>query len=227
MTRTRLMSAKYISRISLRSISLCSILLLLLASPVFAGTGTFGSYIGVDDGGGNTFYGASQPGSNFLTAFDGHGLGTYTVGDSLLLSGAELLTWKSDGGDVTSAFVSYNVHLNSASAGTFNTVNVSWTSNSPLNDAAGNTFSGSGDQKWANINLTPDLMSGLGAGSYEVEVYFMATTNEGDRYSNNGGSNYVATFDVNAAPSGVPEPAALLMAFAGLLSLVAFSRRRR
>ncbi len=220
------MSAKYISRISLRSISLCSILLLLLASPVLLAQAPS------DRISESTMVVAIRlrclsARQQFLTAFDGHGLGTYTVGDSLLLSGAELLTWKSDGGDVTSAFVSYNVHLNSASAGTFNTVNVSWTSNSPLNDAAGNTFSGSGDQKWANINLTPDLMSGLGAGSYEVEVYFMATTNEGDRYSNNGGSNYVATFDVNAAPSGVPEPAALLMAFAGLLSLVAFSRRRR
>lgn len=216
------MSAKYIS-----SISLCSILLLLVASSAFAGTGTFGSYIGVDNGGGNAWYGGTQPGGLYLNNFNGADLGDYTVGDSLLLSGGELLTWKSDGGNVTGAYINFNVHATGVAAGSFTSVNVSWTSDSPLNDAAGNTFTGTGDQKWANINLTPDLMSGLGAGSYDVEVYYMATTSEGDRYSNNGGANYIASFDVNDAPSSVPEPAALLMALAGLLSLVVFSRRRR
>ena len=56
----------------LATVAICSI-------PAFAGTGTFGSYIGIDDnsGSGNVWYGGNQPGPNTLDAFNGKWLGAW------------------------------------------------------------------------------------------------------------------------------------------------------
>jgi len=204
--------------------SLWSIALALLpASYALAGTGTFGSYAGFDaNGGGNNYLGASQPGPSQLAGLHGHDFGTFTVGDSLLLSGGQLLTWKNGGGDVTGAFISYNVHEASSSAGAFNEISLGWSSNSPLSDAAGNSFSGSGDQKWSQNSGTPDLLSGLAPGDYDLEVYFKATSNEGDRYDSRGGANYVASFAI-----AIPEPATFMLGLLGMLTVVAMGRRCR
>jgi len=204
-------------------VSLTSTLLLVLcATSAHAAVGLFGSYIGVD----GTWYGASQPGSNFITAFDGNDLGSYNVGDNLLLSGAELLTYKNGGSDVTNGHIFYNVHDQGVGPGSFIDVPVGWTNNTPFNDAANNPFNNPGDQKWSNITSTPDLLTGLGAGNYEVEVYLMINTSEGDIYDSRSGSNYISTFTVNS-PAGIPEPAACLLALFGALTWLALGRRRR
>ena len=174
--------------------------MVLCASSAHAAVGLFGSYIGVD----GTWYGASQPGSNYLTAFDGTDLGSYNVGDNLLLTGAELLTYKNGGSDVTQGHIFYNVHDQGVGPGSFTDVTVNWTSNAPFNDAANNFFNNSGDQKWSGISSTPDLLTGLGAGSYEVEVYLMINSSEGDIYDSHGGANYVATFTVSS-PAAIPD----------------------
>ena len=191
-----------------------------------AGTGVFGSYVGIDNGGGNAWYGANQPGPTTLWAFDGADLGDFTVGDSVLLSGGELLTWKSDGGDVTGANLYYSVYADGSSAGSFNQVGINWTSNSAFNDAAGNNFVGGGDQKWSTMTSAPDLLSGLGAGDYNLAVYFMANTNEGDRYDSNGGNNYIAAFSVSEPSPAVPEPASAMLLIAAVLPLALLRRRR-
>jgi hypothetical protein len=193
----------------------------LIVPIALAGTGIFGSYIGIDTGSGNTWYGAHQPGPLLQTAFDGDDLGDFTEGESMLISGGELLTWKSGSGDVTGANIYYAVHVAGTLATTFGGATINHTSDAPFNDAAGNHFATFGDQKWANIQDTPDVLSGVGAGDYDLSVYFTATTNEGTRYDNNNGNNYVANFSV----TGVPEPAAILLALFGL-ALLPRSRRR-
>ena len=190
-----------------------------------AGTGTFGDYIGINSGGGNVWYGATQPGPSTLMGFDGADLGDFTVGDSMLLSGAELLTWKSDGGDVTGASVYFAVYADGTTAGGFTETTISHSANNPFNDAAGNTFTNGGDQKWANIDSTPDMLSGVVAGNYNLAMYFTASTNEGVRYDNNSGNNFVATFSV-ASASSVPEPAACLLLIAGIIPLALLRRRK-
>ena len=199
----------------------------LIPLTAVAGTGTFGSYIGVDvgDGGGNVWYGGTQPGSTTLDSFDGKDLGDFTVGDSMLISGGELLTWKSDGGDVTGATLHYSVYEASASPVTWNQMTINWASNSPFNDAAGNNFSGGGDQKWANPTSTPDVLSGVGSGDYNLAVYFEASTSEGARYDSNGGNNFISTFSV--VSSAVPEPSAFFIALGGFLSLALLRRKRK
>ena len=190
-----------------------------------AGTGTFGSYIGIDNGSGNAWYGATQPGPTTLWAFDGSDLGDFTVGDSLLISGGELLTWKSDSGDVTGANLYYSIDATGTTPASFTGIGINWSSNSPFNDAAGNAFTNSSDQKWASITSTPDVLSGLTDGDYSLSVYFEASTNEGTRTDNNGGANYVANFSV-ASASVVPEPAALLLLIGGIAPLALLRRRK-
>jgi len=186
-----------------------------------AATGVFGSYVAIDPDGpggvGFTFYGAQQPGPNFLTAFNGLNLGSFYVGDIAQIAGGELLTFKNGGGDVTGAELQWRVNP----GGSFAAVNLGFTANATFNDAAGNTFSTSGDQKWAQIASTPNFLSGLTPGSYTLEVFFRAFTNEGDRYSNNGGSNFIADFEVLA----VPEPSTILLLAVGA-GIVYRSRRR-
>lgn len=212
-----------------KQITLIAIAFAASATVSFGATGVFGSYVGINaNGGGNTFYGAQQPGSNFLTAFHGLNLGTFNNvnGDTLVLSGGELLTFKNSGGDVTGAEIQWRVNQITApsSTGTFVAISLGFTANATFNDAANNTFSTPGDQKWAEIASTPNVLTGLSGTianpiQYELEVFFKATTNEGDHFSNNGGSNYKATFTV------VPEPSVGLLALFGL-GVMALRRRR-
>jgi hypothetical protein len=190
-----------------------SSLLALAVSPVaFASSGIFGSYIGVDTGGGNTWYGAQQPGSNYLTAFNGLNLGTFTIGSSVLISGGEVLTYKNGGSDVTGAALEWRVNqlTPTSSTGTFASIGIGFTTNATFNDAANNTFSSGGDQKWSSIASNPNILLGLTSGTYELEVFLRASSTDGTHFSNNGGNNFIANFTV--VP--VPEPATV---FAGVL----------
>ena len=198
---------------------------LLAPLSVSAAVGTFGSYIGIDDGSGNAWHGGNQPGPNTLDSFHGKWLGDYTIGDTMLISGAELLTWKNGGGDVTGAKIHFSIYETTAAPVTWNTTDINWSANSPFNDAAGNNFVGGGDQKWSNISATPDVLYGVGNGLYHLAVYLEASTNEGALYDNNGGGNYVASFRVGPAIS--PEPSTFLILAGGLLPLAALLRRRR
>lgn len=206
---------------------------LFTGASLFGATGIFGSYVGVDaNGAGNTFYGAQQPGPTTLTAFEGLDLGdfnTVTASDSLVLSGAEILTFKNGSSNVTGAEVQWRVNRVTApgSTGSFAAVAINFTSDAPFNDAAGNNFTNGGDQKWGNIASTPNVLSGLTAGTiaspiqYELEVFFKSFTNEGDQFSNDGGNNYTATFNV------VPEPSAYALIVGALgMAFVALRRRR-
>ena len=196
---------------------------LLAPLSVSAAVGTFGSYIGIDDGSGNAWHGGNQPGPNTLDSFHGKWLGDYTIGDTMLISGAELLTWKNGGGDVTGAKIHFSIYETTAAPVTWNTTDINWSANGPFNDAAGNNFVGGGDQKWSNITATPDVLYGVGNGLYHLAIYLEASTNEGALYDNNGGGNYVASFRVGS----VPEPSTFLILAGGLLPLAAFLRRRR
>ena len=193
-----------------------------------ADTGTFGSFIGIDTGAGNAWYGGTQPGPNQLWEFDGSDLGDFTAGDALVISGGEILTWKNNFDDVTGTALYYSVDATGTTPSSFNSIGVNWSSNSPFNDAGGNGFSGAGDQKWANITSTPNVLDGLGVGAYSLSVYFEAYTNLGNRTDNNGGSNYVAEFSVTNNPGpAVPEPAAFMLLCAVLLPLAQMRIRNR
>lgn len=209
----------------------------LLAAAALAGSmaaqadaGIFGSYVAIDkDGpGANAYvwYGAQQPGSNMLSAFNGLDIGSYTVGDQAYISGGEVLTFKNNGSDVTGALLNWRVD-----GGAFQAVNIGFTANAQFNDAAGNSFNGNGDQKWAELSLPDiDFLSGVDAGTHTLEIFFSASTaNDGTLFSSNNGSNFVGHFAVEDAPpvGNVPEPASLALISLGLGTLAVARRRTK
>jgi len=141
--------------------------------------------------------------------FQGASFGTFdtTVGNTLTLVGGEINTFKNGLSDVTGAFYDYRVFKVGDTPGSF--IEFSLPFNSNL---------GGGDQKWDRTNQNANLLTGLNNGNYTLEVFARATSSDGPHFSNNGGSNYKASFTV------VPEPtsAALGLIGAGLLL-----RRRR
>lgn len=175
-----------------KCIALVASCLSLAALPAMAGTGVFGAYMQI----GSTWYGALEWGNN-LTDLNGAALGTFYPGDTLNISDAELHTYKNSGGNVTGAEYQWRVY--SGAAGAFSTVTVNFTANATFTGAQGSSTSGGGDQNWGSPASTPNILSGLTtAGSYTLEVFFRAFSNEGDRYANNGGSNYKPTFTLSA-----------------------------
>jgi MYXO-CTERM domain-containing protein len=193
---------------------------LLISQFASAATGVFGSYLQINTGS-NTVYELQDYSAPDLTDFQGLDLGDFTTGSTLQISNASALTFKNIGaGDnVTGATLFYRVY--SGSPTSFTSAVLNFGSNSTAVDLGGSTFTGGGDQEWrglagGNINLLSGITTN---GTYSVEVYLQAFTNLGDRFSNNGGSNFIATFEV------VPEPSKALFGMMGLFGL--FLRRRR
>jgi hypothetical protein len=190
--------------------------LAILALPLVgsAATGVFGSYAEIFTTSSTVYVGQSYSGSN--PAFNGADLGIFSLSDTLEITNASLLTFKNGGGDVTGAELQYRVYETGDTPGGFTTISLNFGSNAPATDLGGNNFGGGGDQEWRGFGGGPiDLLGGItGNGDYEVEIFYRAFTNEGDRLSDNGGANYKASFSV------VPEPAVALLGSIGLLILL-------
>ena len=194
-------------------------------SRVHAVTGIFGSYVGIDaNGAGNVWYGAQEWG-NPTPDFQGASFGSinYTTG-SLEISAFQVQTFKGGGGDVTGADLYYRVYKQGNAPGSFNIVDGDFLSNSPFTAANGSTASGGGDQNWGvgGGGGYANLLTGVNSnGAWTVEIYFQASSNEGPRFSNNGGLNYIATFDA------VPEPSTYALLGLAAVGLGAHIARRR
>lgn len=139
-----------------------------------------------------------------------------------MISNAQGLTFKNSGSNVTGVETNYRVTRVGDTPGGFTAITHGFGSNANFTDAAGNEFTGAGDQLWGGsggITSTPDVVAGLIEGDYEIEVFVKASaTPDGDQFASNGGSNFTATFSV------VPEPASLCLLTAGAAMLL--SRRR-
>jgi hypothetical protein len=146
---------------------------------------------------------------------------TYSAGGLLQLSGAELKTDVTGGGDYQNsgnfARMFYAVTAVGVNPSSFTTLNMSLTS------AAWPYYT------WANTSTTVNLLQGLAVGSYKLTTYFET---DGSYFSggqqfysispdNNGGSNYVATFNV------VPEPSTGMMMGLGIAGLLVVRRFRK
>lgn len=202
--------------------SLILLLGMMAPSASFGATGTFGS--------GVTFSTTSTEGTPIASgdrssASAATDLGTFDIGagNTLDLTGAGILTWKSDGGDVTAGRFEYRVYTVGSTPGAFANQALGFGSNASFTEY-GVTANGGGDQFWGDsetygAGFTPvDLLAGRPTGDYEIEWFALALTNEGDRFENNFGDNYKATFTV------VPEPASAVL---GMIGSVLLLRRRR
>lgn len=185
----------------------------------------FGSFLFVDTNqnsafnGPGEFYGANEPDPPALTALHGANLGSFVQGSSVIIAG-EILTYKNSGGNVFSQNnVNWRVFLAGDIPGSFSNFNLGWTSDASFSGADGQSYTGSGDQKWAEPASTPNILAGLVPGAYSLEVYFSGNGSDGAFFNNNGGSNYIANFTVT------PEPSKAMLVALGLVGMI--SRRRR
>lgn len=204
-----------------KPIAQIALLSLFALSQANAGSGIFGAYLGIDVDSTDTIYGEDQPGGNTVEGYNGADFGSVNLGESVTITSGELLTFKNGGSDVTGTSLNYRVYETGSPSGSFVEVAINFGANAPFVDAAGNGFSGGGDQVWNNITSAPNVANGLGAGNYTLELFWKATSTDGDHFVNNSGSNYAATFNV------IPEPSTYAALFGlGALGLAAWKRRR-
>lgn len=144
------------------------------------------------NGGANAFYDLNAATAN--TDFNTAALGTFAAGSSnLTLKGAEHNVFKCGSADLTSTRLYYRIYPTASPSGSYTAQSIGFTSGF-ANGCGGQ------DQVWSNTGLTINLLAGLGAGAYTVEVYSDATITccGGTAFASNSGNNYKATFTVSS-----------------------------
>ncbi|KAF2519473.1 T9SS type A sorting domain-containing protein [Flavobacterium salilacus subsp. salilacus] len=145
----------------------------------------------------NLYYDLNAATANY--DFDGQSLGTFCEGGTgLIFKGGEHNIYKCGGCDLTSTRIYYRIYL------TGNGASGNFVSNS-LNYFSGfNNGCGGQDQRWEKLDYNTNLLSGLSAGNYTIEVYSDATITcgTGTVYAGNNGANYKATFTVSPTTVG-------------------------
>lgn len=179
------MNLKFTLKAGLRTLV---VLMLFVSSNVFGQSGIYESYAVLNiNGAGNTFYDMQAITGN--TDLQGANLGTFTIGagNSLVIAGGENKTFKCSPCDITNGNLWYRVWSGSPS-GSFSNVGLAYNSNL-------GTGCGGNDQKWQTLSGSTNVLTGLPAGSYTLEVYSTADyagCGTGTHYSSNGGANYQA-----------------------------------
>ncbi len=205
---------------------LAGLLCLMFGSvmPTLAATGIFQTYAIVSVNGAANNYRAGGANADAAATFAGSSYGSFTSASTLVLNGGEVKTFKNSGGDVTGTTIFYRVYKIGSTAPAFQSVNLGFDAN----------LGGGGDQRWAttnaNVNLLSNAISTGVTGRYNLEVYWRASTNEGDRFDSNSGNNFIATFDytgttlcgaytINPAGSGASNFTSFTAAFTAVNAL--------
>lgn len=144
------------------------------------------------NGGANAYYDLNAATSN--TDFNNANLGTFAAGSTnLTLKGAEHNVFKCGGADLTSTRLYYRVYPTASPNGSFISQSIGFTSG--FNNGCGGQ-----DQVWSNTGLTINVLAGLGAGAYTLEVFSDATITccGGTAFASNSGNNYKANFTVSS-----------------------------
>lgn len=162
---------------------------------VFAGSGIYETYLSTSlNGGADSYYGTG--GAN--PTFNGQNLGSTINPNSntLVIKLQGLNAWADNSSVVLSARMYYRVYKQGSSAPSFTSVNL------PSNGSSGNNSFWNQNSTPTNINL---LASANTIGIYNVEIYFETTTNGTNAattiFENNGGANFIATFETTVALS--------------------------
>jgi hypothetical protein len=142
------------------------------------------------NGAGNIYYDLNSATGN--PDFIGNNLGSFLVGsNNLILKGAEHNVWKCNGCDLTSTSLFYRVYQTAVSPGVFTPLALPFTSG--FNNGCGGQ-----DQRWSSVSNNINILNGLQAGAYYLEVYSNASVTclGGTVFASNGGFNYRASFNV-------------------------------
>ena len=146
-------------------------------------------------GSGNVYYNLQSTSGN--PTFEGVNLGNFCPGATFLFEGGQNQVWKCNGADIWENDIWYRIYPTSGSGGSFNQVQQYYQSGS-------SNGCGGADQTWEANGSNINILSGLAAGKYYLEVYSSANyqyCGSGTIYASNGGYNYRAVFTVDTVPS--------------------------
>ena len=178
---------------SFKNVILAALLVLMNSASWGQSAGFNNTFIVLSlNGGANAYYDLNATTAN--TDFNGASLGTFAAGSSsLILKGAEHNVYKCGGADLTSTRLYYRIYLTASPSGSYTSQSIGYTS-------GGANGCGGQNQQWSNTGLTTNLLTGLGAGAYTIEVYSDATITccGGTAFAANSSNNYKATFTVSS-----------------------------
>lgn len=184
-----------------------------LVAKVQAQFGSFASAIQLSTDAGSTkiFYNTQKqtgdPNAIGPVNFSGN-LGSFALGDGkLVLTGAEVKTFKGNNNNVCGARLQYRVYLLNNAGGAFTGMELPFLANCNAGVFAdGNGPCSGNDQKWQKVNAAIDLTAQAAPGQYVLEAYFdIAGSNSNTSactdtaYDSNLGNNYFIRFDITPA----------------------------
>lgn len=177
------------------------VLAVLLTATSFGGWGIFHTRATFDTGQGNS---GRHGGVVWLAQNDrqlnDHDFGVFRSGDTFILRGGDVFTWKDGGDDVCGAEMFYRIYPLGDPPPAFIFVNLPFGENQPSPSTNPN------DQRWGTNALTVDVLQNLSDGEYVIEFYWLANGGNcgfpDQQFDSNSGNNFAGTFRVNNA-SGV------------------------
>jgi len=172
--------------------------------------GIWGSGIQLDSNGITQFYATNpanpDPNAIGTSNFQGTDLGTFIQNSgSLMVTGAQIKTFKNTNGNVCSGDMFYTVYPTGNRTGiSFTDITLGFYDNCSSGTFPTGGACSVGDQKWQTIGQSNDLTT-YAPGNYTLEVYYQANgTNDGTCgdatvYDNNNSNptNYTATFTIS------------------------------
>jgi hypothetical protein len=213
----------------LRPRHLAAALGVVLAIPgtaLFADSGIYKAFVIVNpNSSGNDYWKLGDTSNSIpVTSFNGLNLGTYDPfkGDTLVLNGGEIDTFKNNTDNITNTDLFYSIYPHGNSPNPFTDINIFY------NHDIGFDGFGSLDQEWTTTAQNVNALAGLTPGKYDLAVYDTASFTytdfgggSGTHYDSNDSQNYVANFTV------VPEPASLAVLGFGSLGLLIRRKSRK
>jgi hypothetical protein len=147
-------------------------------------------------GSGNVYYNLQSSSGN--PNFESANLGNFCPSGTLILEGGQNQVYKCNGADIWQNQIWYRIYSTSVSpTGAFTPITEYYQSGST-------NGCGGADQTWEANGANINVLSGLSAGTYYLEVYSTADyqyCGSGTIYASNNSYNYRATFTVNVTPA--------------------------
>jgi len=140
------------------------------------------------------WYAATGFNADNNTLLQGYNFGSFAAGDVFNIVGGQVKTYKNGASDITGGYMYYVIYQagNRPTTPTFTEMHYANWTNLP----------NAGDQRIYTDNAQINILNGLSSGNYVIEVYWKATSNEGDKLANDAvNNNFKGTFTVTAPPT--------------------------
>jgi hypothetical protein len=163
--------------------------LVVCSTQAFAAWDLFQTYAIIDFGDGNN-YRAGGFNADAAPTVEPYYYGFFNTGDSFILNGGEINTFKNGASNVCGGGLAYRIYKECEVPGSFTLVNLPFSAEL-----------GSGNQRWAATTEGINILSGLSSGDYVIEFYWEAYGDDAGgctntKFDSNFGNNFKAYFTV-------------------------------